>query len=131
MAYQSSVAAVRKITDCGIYGLPSTGSAISQAGALWVYQSTHASTAATVTGFFAGCGRQPSSAISAPVLARSPNNVGMAVGDIVICVESTGGATPGRVTVHSVLGSSFNQASTSGSSSYVATAGFDVSISST
>lgn len=131
MAYQSSVAAVRKITDCGIYGLPSTGSAISQAGALWVYQSTHASTAVTVTGFFAGCGRQPSSAISAPVLARSPNNVAMALGDIVVCAESTGGATPGRATIHTVIGSTFNQASTSGSSACVTSAGFDVSISST
>ncbi|MCC7079469.1 MAG: hypothetical protein IT530_02260 [Burkholderiales bacterium] len=117
MAYSSSL--LRKITDAGLFGSSESGP-----NGIWLYRSTAASTEATATGYFARAGigsRSPTS--------QAADNLGMRVGDIVIVSESTGGATPGRTTIHSAIGSTANQASTSASTGF--NAGYDVSISST
>ena len=86
--------------------------------AVWLYRSTEASSDASVTGYFTGCGAG----------SRGSNPYGVRVGDVFLVAESTGGGTPGRTTMHSVISSTANQASTSASTGY--NAGYDVSISS-
>jgi hypothetical protein len=131
MAYASSIAEVRKIIDAGISAIRSTGGTISGGGSVYSYCSSHGSTAVGgVTGFFAGCGAQPSSGPTPGILARSTNNVGMRFGDLVVNIESSAGAAPGRVTWHAVKGSTFNQASSAASSAFHPSAGFDATVSS-
>jgi hypothetical protein len=114
MAY-SSTNPPRQIVHGGLTGA---------SGGVWLYSSTHAATAATVNGFFASAG-----AGSRSTANNGAGNVGMRIGDIVIVAESTGGATPGRATLHTVTASTADQASTSASTGY--RAGYNVSISAT
>lgn len=86
---------------------------------LFSFGSTATSTGITGTGFLAGHGEG----------GRTNRNVGLRVGDIVLHVASTDSATPGRVTFHSVIGSTWNQASTSASSAWNVNAGYDCSLS--
>jgi hypothetical protein len=132
MAYASTSAPIRKIADAGIYGRRTTDNTLMNGpGSIWAYVSSHGSTdVGGVTGFFAACGAQPSSGAGQGNLARSVNNVGMAFADLVAVIESSAGAVPGRITWHAVKGSTFNQASTSASSAFTSSAGFDVTVSS-
>ena len=130
MAYDPATAAVRQIVDGGLFESLSTAPSISHGGNIYSYCSSHSCTqAGGITGFFSGCGAQPTSGAAAGILARSTNNVGMRFGDLLVNVESSGGASPGRVTWHCVTGSTFNQASTAGSSAQKSGAGFDVTVS--
>lgn len=126
MAYASSNAAVRLIQELGLYNVySSSGAAISDGGRTYSYCSSHAATDITATGFFSACG----SPRGYGILVKSTNNVGMNFGDLLVNIESSAGASPGRVTWHCVVGSSFNQASTSASTAWVSSAGFDVTVS--
>jgi hypothetical protein len=128
MAYQPSVAYVRNLVQGGLYNTLSPG--ISGGGNIFSYCSSHASAdIGGVAGFFTGCGAQPSSSPGQGVLAHSTNNVGMRVGDLLVNIESSAGASPGRVTWHAAKGSTFNQGSTSLSSAFAAGAGFNITVS--
>lgn len=130
MSYDPTVAAVRQIITGGLYDSLSTAASISHGGQIYSYCSSHSCTqAGGITGFFAGCGAQPTSGPTAGILAKSSNSVGMRFGDLLVNVESSGGASPGRVTWHCVTGSTFNQSSTAGSTTQRSGAGFDVTIS--
>ena len=82
---------------------------------MFVACTTSVSSAIIATGFWQGYG-------------SGGRSVGMQLGDILLHVASTNSATPGRVTTHSVIGSTANVASTSASSGYGA--GYDVTVSS-
>lgn len=98
------------------FGQPS---AAGGAPRIFAYSSTHASTDVTATGFFTGCGAG----------GRSANNIGLRLGDIIISRASTDASIPGRTSFHSVIGSTANMTSTSGSSWWSSSAGFDVTVS--
>lgn len=91
--------------------LDAFGAPTAAAGAprIFSYSSTHNSTDILATGFFTGCGD-----------GGRPANIGMRLGDIVINRASTSAAIPGRVTMHSVVASTANFASTSASSGWAA-----------
>lgn len=72
------------------------------------YQSTHASTDITATGFFTGVGEN----------SRGSSPVGLRIGDIVMNRASTDAVIPGRVTMHSVISATANVLSTSASSGW-------------
>ena len=102
MSYSSSN--VRAILPTGFSG----------GGAIFLHRSSDAATDIEATGFFAGAGyggRARSTAAS--------KIIGMRYGDVVVHVESSGGATPGRVTWHSVIGSTADNASTAGSTGWL------------
>src|SRR6266513_4212133 len=111
MAYATSLATVRKIADIGLYAGFGAGTAISQgAGSMWYYLSSHASSdCGGVTGFFSGCGAQPSSGASPASwnMARSLNCVGMKPGDLVAVAQTSAGTNPAAVTWHCVKNSTF------------------------
>lgn len=131
MAYSAATATIRKVMDLGFYAPIGTATEISKGGSIWSYCSSHASSdCGAVTGFFTGCGAQPTSNPGQGTLARSSNAVGLRAGDLVVVVQSSGGNSPGLVTWHAVKNSTFNQGSTSASSAFAAGAGFDVTISS-
>lgn len=119
MAYEAATAEARKILDSAIGQLPNAGE-ISRGGSIFAYCSSHAAGDIAGAGFFAGCGAQPYSS-SGPVpfesIARSTNNVGIRVGDVLLNIESSAGATPGTVTWHGVSGSTL----ASGGGAYNAT----------
>lgn len=75
---------------------------------LFVAATTYDSSDVTATGFWAGVGQG----------SKGSNPVGMRLGDILMHVASTGATIPGRVTMHSVIASTANVASTSASSGY-------------
>lgn len=109
MAYDASIAEVRKILEAGMPQPPFVGAAISKGGnSILSYCSSHAAGDITGTGFFTGIGAQPLSS-TGPVpyesIARSTNNVGARPGDLLVNIESSGGATPGKITWHGVKGS--------------------------
>ena len=79
-------------------------------GGVYVYKSSHASSDYTTTGFFAGAGFGSRN--------HSAGNVGMRVGDLVLCAQTTDGPTPGYVTVHTVIASTIDQASTTASTGF-------------
>lgn len=88
-------------------------------GSMFLYSSTQKSSDVTVTGFFASAG----------AASRNPAG-GMKPGDIVLVQESTNSpGTPGRVTLHSVVSCTANQASTSSSTGWGA--GYNCSLTST
>lgn len=131
MAYtstSSTLSKLRKILDQGFYATPSSGAAITGGGNIFAYCSSHGAGDITGAGFFAGVGAQPLSSTGAPhpnVQARSANNVGVRVGDLIVNIESSAGASPARVTWHAAAASTFN-----GSTSvYASSAGYDVSVS--
>lgn len=90
-------------------------------GSVYLYSSSHASSDYTTTGFFAGAGHGSRN--------HSAGNVGMRVGDLVVCVGTTNAPTPGYVTWHSVVSATANQASTTASTGY--NAAFDITLSAT
>ena len=85
-------------------------------GSIWFYRSSDAAvTISGTTGYFAGQGQ--GSIGAAPI--------GMKIGDVVLAMESSNGATPGRVTFHGVISATAN--STKGA--YVSsTYGIDCSV---
>jgi hypothetical protein len=110
MAYASSVAAAELIVETGIAAQGSSGAAISKGGGIYRYCSSHAGADIVGAGFFTGCGAQvhhSSGAIPSSAVTRSPNNVGMRPGSLLINVESSAGVTPARVTMHAVTGSTY------------------------
>jgi hypothetical protein len=93
MSFAGSTA-VNLITDNGLNGgLPG----------VYVYRSSDSSTSIIGTGYFAGMGRSFNKNIS----LGGP----LVVGDIILNIESSGGATPGRVTFHGVKSSTSNSTS--------------------
>ncbi len=76
----------------------------------FVYSSSHNSTDVLATGFFTGVGDG----------SRGLTDLGMRVGDLLINRASTAAAIPGRVSFHSCISSTANQASTSASTGWVA-----------
>lgn len=119
-AYASTVAPLRKFADGGgaggLYPIPSSGAGISGGGSMFIYCSSNAATDITGTGFFTGCGAQPFSSTGTPhpnVVTRHSNNVGVRPGDLVLNLESSGGATPGRATWHGVTASTWGGSTSS------------------
>lgn len=106
MTFSSS--GLQKIVDAGL----------TSGAAVWRYVSTESSTQVNATGFFSGCG------VGSP---GGANAFGMKIGDTLISQESSGGATPGRCTLHGVTGSTWNQASSLASSAY--SGAFDITVS--
>lgn len=86
---------------------------------LFVFGSTNVSTGITGTGFLAGHGEG----------GKTNRNVGLRVGDIVLHVSSTDAGVPGKVTLHSIIGSTANVASTAASSAFLSSFGFDCTLS--
>lgn len=86
-------------------------------GSAWLYKSSDANAAVTATGYFAGCGAG----------SRSGPQIGMHLYDLVIVQESSLGASPGKISFHSVIGATADQASTAASTGYKA--GYNVSLS--
>lgn len=85
--------------------------------ATYIYQSSDSSTQITAVGYFAGCGRSFNPAVQG-------RGGSMRLRDIVINQETTAGNSPGRITLHSVTGSTLNSTSTSNSS----TAEYNISV---
>lgn len=104
MSYSADTPA-RKILDIGF----------ASAGSIFIYSSTHTAVEVAATGFFAGAGAGGNQAYGSTGTAAG---IGMRVGDVVLCVESSGGGTPGRATWHGVTGSTANQASTIASTGF-------------
>src|SRR5215470_14644756 len=124
MAYASTVAAALKILDAGFTASPSSGAGISAGGSIYKYCSSHSSTQmGAVTGFFTGCGAQVfhSTGVHPNVVTRSTQNIGMRPGDLVVNIESSGGATPCRVTWHGVTASTWGGST----AAFVAGVGYD------
>lgn len=111
MAYSSSNPAIMMLDA---FGQPSGAAGAPR---IFAYSSTHNSTDILATGFFTGCG-----------YGGRPANVGMRVGDIIINRASTDASIAGRVTLHSVVASTANFASTLASSAY--NTAFDCSVAS-
>lgn len=86
--------------------------------AMHLYSSSQASTDVCVTGFFTNGGAS----------GRNPV-ANLKVGDIMLVQQTTAGPSPGKVSVHSVIASTANQASTNSSTGW--NAGYDCSLSST
>lgn len=111
MAYQSSAAALQKCLDMGIAGIPSTGAGITGGNSIFKYCSSHGAGDITGAGFLTGVGAQPLNS-SGPVpyesIARSTNIVGARPGDVVLNIESSAGAVPGRCTLHAITASTLN-----------------------
>ena len=110
MAYQSSIAEARLILDAGIAEQGSSGANITKGGSIFAYCSSHAAGDITGAGFFAGAGAQvhhSSGAVPYDAITRSTNNVGMRPGSILMNLESSGGATPGKVSWHAVTASTY------------------------
>lgn len=108
MAYDPTVAALTLIQDGFASGMPR----------VFYYPSTHASSQITATGFFAAAGDG----------GRSANNVGLRLGDVVMCRASTSSTRPGAVVWGSVIGSTANVASTSASSAFLSSMGYDCTL---
>lgn len=89
---------------------------------LFTYRSSDASADIDATGYFQGAG-----AGSRHLSSNTERAKGMKYGDVLMNIESSGGASPGRVTLHSVIGSTADQASTSASTGWVT--GYDVTVS--
>jgi hypothetical protein len=85
---------------------------------VFVAYTTSVSSAIIATGFWAGVGEG----------SRGGYQAGMRIGDVLLHRASTDSATPGRVTTHSVIASTADQASTSGSTGY--SAAYNVTIAS-
>ena len=95
--------------------LAKSGNLLSGNGAWWHYNSADAAADIQSTGYFKGVGAG----------GLGDGTVGVHVGDIIVNIESTAGATPGRVTLHSVVSSTANGTT----SPMGSTVGFDCSVS--
>ena len=99
--------------------LTQEGNLLSGAGAMYFYRSSDAAaTISGTTGYFKSVGVSSAGQGS---LAGMP--MGVKIGDIIIAVESTGGVTPGRCSLHGVISSTANSTGVG-----VATLGYDVSV---
>ena len=128
MAYASSIAEVRRILEGGFPQAASTGAELSKGGGVFSYCSSHAATEITGAGFFTGCGANPLVSSGAPhpnTISRSTRNVGMRPGDLLFNIESSGGASPGRATLHAVTASTFGGST----GSFTAGVGYDCTVS--
>jgi hypothetical protein len=117
MSYQPDVSRPRLLTA----GLVAASTAANAQGSnLWVYSSTNKSSEVSSTGFFVGAGRKPitSTAAHPNMVTSNPACLGLAVGDLIISVNSTG------VGLHVAVTSSWG-GSTSVMSS---TNGWDISV---
>jgi len=101
---------------------------------MWHYKSADAAGTVAGTGYFARMGegsRWPSSLANTTSGneggLRAP--AGLRVGDLMLVQETTGGANPGRTTLHSVLSATADQASTSASTGFAA--GYNCTITAT
>lgn len=134
MAYASTnystattAATVRKMGDGGLYSDLAAGANPSAGGQMFRYCSSHAAADIVGAGFFKGCGGQPllSTGTAHPnVVARSLNNVGMRTGDVLLNLESSGGATPGKATWHGVSASTFGGST----ATYASSQGYDCTV---
>jgi hypothetical protein len=108
MAFDASL--LKKVLDIGF----------SSPGGVWLYgRTTNSSTEVAAVGFFAGVGEK----------SKGANAMGVRLGDVFIVNSATGTtlSSTGRVTLHNVLNSTANVASTSLSSGFGAS--YDVTIS--
>lgn len=136
MAYftGSSTAQLVKMNEGGAGGGLYATLGIAAGGAsLWCFSSTHNSTDILATGFFTAVGAQPFPSSTLPtsgpphpnIVTRHANALGVRVGDLLINVESSGGATPFRATLHA-----FKSSTWGGSTSvFSSTAGWNMSVS--
>ena len=127
MAYSSTLQAYL-IQSAGIAAVPSSGAGITGGGSIFKYCSSHSAVDITPTGFFTGCGAQPFSSSGIAhynARTRSVTNIGMRPGDVLLNIESSAGASPGRVTLHAVTASTWN-GSTLNSTAF---AGYDCTVS--
>lgn len=85
-------------------------------GAVWRYYSSDSSTQILATGYFANCGYG----------SRGSSAFQMQIGDVVMNVESSGGATPGKTNFCGAYAATANVASTVASSGY--SAGYNVTV---
>lgn len=118
MAYASSRVNYLSIGGGGLYRSTDRGGP-----GFWMCgPSTVATTEWTSTGYFtrAGYGSRALSSNESQLL-------GMKVGDICCVAQSSGGADPGRVTWHSVIASTADQASTTAATGWLT--GYSVSLS--
>lgn len=78
-------------------------------------------------GYFTGIGCPPYSGLSGGLSysGGGTQSIGIYPGDIVYCIESTAGARPGRVTMHTCLRSTAN----SSTGTYSSTGSWDVTLS--
>jgi hypothetical protein len=83
----------------------------------WTYSSSDSAVTIAAAGYFTGVGYR----------SRGLAGLGMKLGDLVLNIESSAGAIPGRATWHSVTASSANVASTSASSGF--SAAYNVTVS--
>lgn len=106
MSFAGSTA-LNLITDNGLSGgLPG----------IYIYRSSDSSTQIIATGYFAGMGRS---------FNRNIQYGGsLVVGDLILNVQSSAGASPGRVTFHGVTASTLNTTSATVST----TGAYDVTV---
>jgi hypothetical protein len=124
----ATAASLKKIEGGSLYSDLAGGANVRLGGPqMFSYCSSHSAVDIAVTGFFAGCGAAPLSStgpLHPNVQARSPNNVGGRVGDAILNIESSGGATPGRATWHGISASTFGGST----SAFSATAGYNLTV---
>lgn len=111
MAYSSS--ALRMAVPLGL----------ESAERLWFYRSSDSHEDITSTGYFAGAGFGSKMRSS-----DAGREKGMKLRDVLLSVESSAGVNPGRASLHSVVASTANQASTAASTGYMTE--YNVSVSS-
>ena len=133
MAYATSLAVINRIVDGaagGLYAVPSSGAEISKGGSIFSYCSSHAAgDISGSVGFFTGVGAQPFSSTGSAhpnIVTKHANQRGMRVGDLLVNIESSAGANPGRVTWHACISSTWGGST----ATYSTTAGWNCSVSS-
>lgn len=111
-----------------LYPVRSTGANISGGGQIFSYCSSHGAADITGVGFFTGVGYGPlgsTGTLHPNIQSKHANAAGVAVGDLLINIESSAGASPGRVTWHCFTNSTWG-----GSTSiFSSTAGWDATVS--
>jgi hypothetical protein len=102
----------------------STG--VGPGSALWLrYSSDESTDHQNIAGYYTGVSGPPYQTAGPQTGGGSSGVIGLRLGDVVICVESTAGARPGRVTLHSVLRSTANFST----ATYKSTGAWDVTLS--
>lgn len=117
----------RLLVDQMGIGSPTTlSTGVGPGGQIWLRFSSDESTDfQNVTGYFTGVAG-PIYGLSAQSFGGGSSGViGMKLGDVVIHVESTAGARPGRVTLHSAINSTANFST----ATYKSTGAWDVTLS--
>jgi hypothetical protein len=127
MAYSTGQQA-RLLVSGGIAAVPSSGAGITGGSQIFSYCSSHSAVDIVATGFFVGAGAQPYSSSGEShynVRTRSVANIGMRPGDLLVNIESSAGATPGRVSWHAVSASTWSGSTLNST----ANAGYDITVS--